>query len=490
MADFVKSAGTVYPEVLENEIAAHEALRRSCADAGYTLRPMPESFQNGGVLTGSVDALLDEFSGKAYSSVSGPYPLAVAKGTSPAAGFREVAPTSGVRDFSNLGILHDGTDKTADIVAFLATLPSTHREVFSSGPNIAYNVVSVIAALPEGCAIVCNNSKIASNSAGYYQKTFGILSKDSTPNDTTYLVESGHHPSHILVNDRTANTPSGDEGRASSLWGLGRLLGGSHRSVGIQQWRKGANNVWGWTLRKLAPWAAVDNKARMYEAWVSGLAIQVGDYTRTSAGFYVADSAGVTGSTPPSHTSGSASDGGVFWTRYSGYDQTIVFVDELGRFGLNSQPSASNHVNFQQSVDDPSASYVQAMRATGTSKDVLYKLFPTDSSGLPVVTPTVRALGDSQILQVEGVTTTAPLIRFYDKFVEFFAIGKKSRQITSGTTPSVAGNNSFVLNYSSATTITDFTEGVADCEITLIFANTNVTLKQGSFLRLSGGLWM
>lgn len=61
---------------------AYEALRRSFADAGYSLRPKPENFGNGGTLTSASDVLLDTTTGKAYSH-SGPYPHPVAKGTSP-----------------------------------------------------------------------------------------------------------------------------------------------------------------------------------------------------------------------------------------------------------------------------------------------------------------------------------------------------------------------------------------------------------------------
>lgn len=58
-----------------------EALRRSYAEAGYTLRPVTESFRKGGTLPSATDVLLDETSGKAYSG-SGPFPQTVVAGTS------------------------------------------------------------------------------------------------------------------------------------------------------------------------------------------------------------------------------------------------------------------------------------------------------------------------------------------------------------------------------------------------------------------------
>lgn len=69
-------------QTVSNAEGAYEALRRSFAEAGYSLRPKPESFGNGGTLTSAADVLLDITTGKAYSH-SGPYPHTVEKGTSP-----------------------------------------------------------------------------------------------------------------------------------------------------------------------------------------------------------------------------------------------------------------------------------------------------------------------------------------------------------------------------------------------------------------------
>lgn len=66
-------------------IASREALRRSYEDAGYHLRPSPESFKNGGTLTSASDVLLDEVTGIAYTG-QGPFPQDVAKDTEPSSG--------------------------------------------------------------------------------------------------------------------------------------------------------------------------------------------------------------------------------------------------------------------------------------------------------------------------------------------------------------------------------------------------------------------
>ena len=70
-------------KISNNESKVFEALKRSYAEAGLTLRPVSESFEDGGTLTSASDVLLHEASGKAYSG-SGPYPQTVSAATDPA----------------------------------------------------------------------------------------------------------------------------------------------------------------------------------------------------------------------------------------------------------------------------------------------------------------------------------------------------------------------------------------------------------------------
>lgn len=69
------------PRISNNESKVFEALRRSYADAGYTL--VNGSFEKGGTLTDATDVLLYNLSGKAYLW-TGAYPKVVAPGTDPA----------------------------------------------------------------------------------------------------------------------------------------------------------------------------------------------------------------------------------------------------------------------------------------------------------------------------------------------------------------------------------------------------------------------
>lgn len=81
MTDFVKSAGVIYPEVLENEISVRESLRRSYAEGGLDL--VEGSFGDGGVVSRVSDVLLDKVTGKAYSW-GGVLPKEVDEGSTPA----------------------------------------------------------------------------------------------------------------------------------------------------------------------------------------------------------------------------------------------------------------------------------------------------------------------------------------------------------------------------------------------------------------------
>lgn len=91
--------------LVSKAMSAREALRRSYEKEGFNLRPIPESFENGGTLTSSIDVILDESSGKAFSC-GGPYPYIVGKGTDPlSAGFidRSTFLERLVRSISELG---------------------------------------------------------------------------------------------------------------------------------------------------------------------------------------------------------------------------------------------------------------------------------------------------------------------------------------------------------------------------------------------------
>lgn len=62
--------------------------------------------------------------------------------------------------------------------------------------------------------------------------------------------------------------------------------------------------------------------------WVTGTSYAANAYTFYNGNYYQTTSGGISGATPPTHTSGSVSDGGVTWTYYSGaYPEFLADTD-------------------------------------------------------------------------------------------------------------------------------------------------------------------
>lgn len=64
------------------------------------------------------------------------------------------------------------------------------------------------------------------------------------------------------------------------------------------------------------------------KTWVTSTAFAANSYCFYNGNYYTTTAGGTTGATPPTHTSGSASDGGVTWTYYNGaYSQFLADTD-------------------------------------------------------------------------------------------------------------------------------------------------------------------
>lgn len=71
-----------------------------------------------------------------------------------------------------------------------------------------------------------------------------------------------------------------------------------------------------------------DRSARP-RTWTTSTTYGVNSYTFYNGNYYQTASGGTTGATPPTHTSGSVSDGGVLWTYYNGaYSDFLADTDE------------------------------------------------------------------------------------------------------------------------------------------------------------------
>jgi hypothetical protein len=176
--------------------------------------------------------------------------------------------------------------------------------------------------------------------------------------------------------------------------GAGRFDKGS--SIGVQKTiarlafgesQSNANTNWQFALRAIAPFEAVTTD---WFRWASGVTdVAIGDYCYgpTSERWYRATTAGTTGATAPTHTSGAVSDGNVTWQYvYYGNDSGVLIVDDLGRISTNGT-RGTNSYRFKQSPYATDSSHKFVIEATaeanGTDDDKAVALYfmPTDASG-------------------------------------------------------------------------------------------------------------
>src|SRR5690606_19647468 len=99
---------------------------------------------------------------------------------------------------------------------------------------------------------------------------------------------------------------------------------------------------------------------RSYSDWATGVATTIGTYIVNGTHLYISTTAGTTGTTPPTHTNGTASDGGVSWqyvdTFLGGIAQTafnIIGHNSYGRYaGTDAVLFQSSAYNILWKSDD------------------------------------------------------------------------------------------------------------------------------------------
>jgi hypothetical protein len=389
------------------------------------------------------------------------------------------------------GAVADGTtDNTATI---LAAAVSSGRKLLLIPYNVKYNRSTLLASvtLPDDVVFIDWSGINDFSAAGETTKHFGIVSRDSAPDDTHFAVDSGHHAIINLNNFGTAGTVSATERKATIAWSSGQFaLGPSNkqgfRGAALEQFTKSSgSNHWIKGLRSLAPWVAINGN---YERWASGQVIAAtGVYRTSSDQHYVSASTGTTGSTAPSHTSGTVSDGGVDWTWVDSADRTVWLIREDGRVGIGNTSFAATW-RHKVSTVDASGDYSFEGEATGASKVAVLKLIPTNAGSAVLPTPFLRA--DANGLNVMRSDASTNIVRFTD------AEGMIARELvlvftsnaSTGATPSVDGISVLSVENSGATTITGFTGGSEGQFIHLYFLNANTTLQTSVTFTLTGSV--
>ena len=314
------------------------------------------------------------------------------------------------------GITDDGV---TDCTSAILTVCNAMGGVFELPPNVLYDRKTLLESLDTD-VLIHDLSRINSySSAGESTKRVGIIAQDEPVNDSAWNIDSGYHAVLVTNNFGTETTAggSGVRGFGSWFWGrghhtkgyaLGNIQKRGDRYMGKAQFGNFDGDYWAWKLACIAPWVAQD-----YDHWFpTEPDIEIGDYRASSVGIYVASSAGTCGSTEPTHTSGTVSDGGVDWDYVDAFDRGLYAIDEYNRIRVGN-PTSGYSLAFRVSPVDPDGNFSAAFEARGVSKNAQLRLVPTDSSG--DLDPQPYFFAQSTVgLRVFDSTATAELARFTD----------------------------------------------------------------------------
>jgi hypothetical protein len=274
----------------------------------------------------------------------------------------------GLSTIAALGIAHNRTDQTAAMVSLFSGMAPTATGVYTAQSNTYFNIPTVQAAQPIGTVLLGLTGMSGRTSAlGYNTKYLFLSSLDGDNNDTAWEVMSGHHAIMGLNNTGLSPTSSASAAlrRDSLMIGCG-FYAASLGSQDVLQYAQlefgddGSGSNWRMSLNKILPFAAC--KATTFR-WVSGVTVAAtGIYTVNGSNAYVSASTGTTGSTPPTHTSGTVSDGGVNWTYVTNIDTSLFSVDQTGK--LSTQGIYSKGAN---QFNSPTSAGYAALFTGGSS---------------------------------------------------------------------------------------------------------------------------
>lgn len=393
-----------------------------------------------------------------------------------------------ITDYGN--IVADGTDQTTNIVNWLTSLGSSAVGLYIIPYNVKFIRKTIAAALPVG--IVLFNFSVINDyrSAGETTKRVGIISSDSSPNDTHFSIDTRHHAILALNNDGGSGSVSGQERKASIIWNSGEFEKGAiekqgFRGVALKQYTKESGSTyWIETLRCLAPMEAVTAN---YELHAVGENISgAGVYRSTGNNIYISTGAGVCGSTPLVHTTGTASDGGVSWTYVDSADRTVYSVDEFGRWLINNLGAAGPTWRHKVQKRDPSGgNFLAELAATGINKICTWRMYATDGAGAEVASPVLRAEGSSlSVIKASGAST---LLTFSDADgIKVFRTTKNHVTQTAGTTIDAANTSLVYLNYAAPVTITDIINGADGQSLRVVCLSNNITFTHSASMMMQG----
>ena len=136
-----------------------------------------------------------------------------------------------------------------------------------------------------------------------------------------------------------------------------------------------------------------------YNTWVTGTSYNVGDIVINGSYKYIATSTGTSGATPPTHTSGSASDGGVTWLFVEVEYNTSFFLNNMymaiGKVDAwTGEPTPDTPLDDDANIYIDLANILSAKRISAS--DVSFAIVRNDwVSGMDIdqFDPTVESFG-------------------------------------------------------------------------------------------------
>lgn len=387
-------------------------------------------------------------------------------------------------------ILPTGSDQTAELVAYLTALGASYKGTLFLPYGIKFDRKQVTAAIPVG-VVIFDISQYANDSPGETNKSVGFMSSDVAENDTHFTVTSGHHAIQYFNNYATSGTTSADERKASVLWGAGNFENnpdkkGPRAILAAQFTKESGLDYWIYTIRSLAPWLAAHAE---YEDWATGEAVGIGVYRRNASNHYISTTAGTTGATAPTHTTGTVSDGAVSWQWVDSAFRTMYMIDQYGRVAFNAGTNVAQMNHKTQTTDPLGPNNSHHQRATGISGDVFWRPFPTDASSVEQAQPYVRssALSGTRWVTAAGGVLFALDNAGHVRFSRAQAVDW-STAADGDTTPSVLAVSTLRLNNTGATSITALDDAIDGQRVTVVATNANSTLVHSSTLMLSGSV--
>lgn len=314
------------------------------------------------------------------------------------------------RDFRRYGGVADGvTDNTSVMLTVCNAMGGT----FFAPYNLLYDRTAFIAGVDSDVVLMDESQINDLTSPGETTKHLGITSSDIATNDSTWGINSGHHPNLLLNNFGSSGTFSADHRIVSLVWAAGQfqLAGlakrGSRGCATMQFLNVPTTDYWTWRVTLNAPWLSIQGE---YEDWFAGEVIPgTPVYRRASGAHYVSASAGTTAAPAPSHTSGTAPDGGgVQWTFLDSADQGLYQLDQFGRVLIGSDAVNFTWEHRTRAVDPGGGSYsfLGAPYIGAISKTAEFHLYATNGAGADLIPPFLRATTSTQLAVLRGAGST------------------------------------------------------------------------------------